>query len=102
MLNVCCRYGAPAEDVFNYECAVLVATGIGVTPWASTLKELIARHRSHTLRPLRRVVFVWLNRDASGFEWFASMVSIVPDLINCSLIHLIACYLAARPRSANR
>lgn len=67
-------YGAPAEDVCSFECAILVATGIGVTPWASVLKTIIAKHRSNTLKPLRRVYFIWLNRDASGFEWFASMV----------------------------
>lgn len=32
-------YGAPAEDVFNSEVAVLVGAGIGVTPFASILKR---------------------------------------------------------------
>ncbi|KAJ5206383.1 Riboflavin synthase-like beta-barrel [Penicillium cf. griseofulvum] len=33
-------YGAPAEDVFENEIAVLIGTGIGVTPWASILKNI--------------------------------------------------------------
>jgi len=33
-------YGAPAEDVFDNEVAVLVGTGIGVTPFASILKTI--------------------------------------------------------------
>jgi NADPH oxidase len=33
-------YGAPAEDVFESEVAVLIGTGIGVTPWASVLKHI--------------------------------------------------------------
>jgi NADPH oxidase len=33
-------YGAPAEDVFENEVAVLIGTGIGVTPWASILKSI--------------------------------------------------------------
>lgn len=33
-------FGAPAEDVFKSEVAVLIGTGIGVTPWASVLKEI--------------------------------------------------------------
>ena len=33
-------YGAPAEDVFNAEVAVLVGAGIGVTPFASILKHI--------------------------------------------------------------
>lgn len=32
-------YGAPAEDVFDAEVAVLVGAGIGVTPFASILKR---------------------------------------------------------------
>lgn len=32
-------YGAPAEDVFDSEAAVLVGAGIGVTPFASILKR---------------------------------------------------------------
>src|ERR1700712_2012109 len=33
-------YGAPAEDVFANEVAVLIGTGIGVTPFASVLKHI--------------------------------------------------------------
>lgn len=32
-------YGAPAEDVFGSEVAVLIGAGIGVTPFASILKR---------------------------------------------------------------
>jgi NADPH oxidase 1 len=35
-------FGAPAEDVFRKEVAVLIGTGIGVTPFASILKVNIA------------------------------------------------------------
>jgi NADPH oxidase len=33
-------YGAPAEDVFTCEMAILVGTGIGVTPFGSILKNI--------------------------------------------------------------
>ena len=33
-------FGAPAEDVFSSEVAVLIGTGIGVTPFASILKNI--------------------------------------------------------------
>jgi NADPH oxidase len=36
-------FGAPAEDVFKKEVAVLIGTGIGVTPFASILKVSIDR-----------------------------------------------------------
>lgn len=33
-------YGAPAEDVFHCETALLIGTGIGVTPFSSILKNI--------------------------------------------------------------
>ena len=34
-------FGAPAEDVFESEVAILIGTGIGVTPFASILKNIV-------------------------------------------------------------
>ena len=34
-------FGAPAEDVFTNEVAILIGTGIGVTPFASILKNIL-------------------------------------------------------------
>jgi NADPH oxidase len=39
-------FGAPAEDVFRKEVAVLIGTGIGVTPFASILKVIIIGFRN--------------------------------------------------------
>jgi NADPH oxidase len=68
-------YGAPAEDVFNVEVAVLVGAGIGVTPFASILKHIWYRQRKGTLGALRRVEFFWICRDAPSFGWFQSLLS---------------------------
>ena len=35
--------GAPASDIFDAEHAVLIATGIGVTPFASILQSIMHR-----------------------------------------------------------
>jgi len=67
-------YGAPAEDVFNVEVAVLVGAGIGVTPFASILKHIWYRQRSGNLGSLRRVEFFWVCRDAPSFGWFQSLL----------------------------
>ena len=68
-------YGAPAEDVFDVEVAVLVGAGIGVTPFASILKHIWYRQRKGTLGALRRVEFFWICRDAPSFGWFQSLLS---------------------------
>ena len=69
-------YGAPAEDVFDNEIAVLIGTGIGVTPWASILKN-IWHYQNSPSKPsrLRRVEFIWVCRDTGSFEWFQTLLS---------------------------
>jgi NADPH oxidase len=69
-------YGAPAEDVFENEIAVLIGTGIGVTPWASILKNIWhLRNGPNPPTRLRRVEFIWVCRDTTSFEWFQSLLS---------------------------
>lgn len=69
-------YGAPAEDVFDNEIAVLIGTGIGVTPWASILKNIWhLRAGPNPPRRLRRVEFIWVCKDTSSFEWFQTLLS---------------------------
>ena len=69
-------YGAPAEDVFENEIAILIGTGIGVTPWASILKNIYhIRASPNPPRRLRRVEFIWVCRDTSSFEWFQTLLS---------------------------
>jgi NADPH oxidase len=69
-------YGAPAEDVFDNEIAILIGTGIGVTPWASILKNIWhMRNGPNPPTRLRRVEFIWVCRDTSSFEWFQTLLS---------------------------
>ncbi|KAL2216093.1 putative NADPH oxidase [Thermoascus aurantiacus ATCC 26904] len=69
-------YGAPAEDVFENEIAVLIGTGIGVTPWASILKNIWhLRAGPNPPKRLRRVEFIWICKDTTSFEWFQALLS---------------------------
>jgi len=69
-------YGAPAEDVFENEIAVLIGTGIGVTPWASILKNIWhLRNGPNPPTRLRRVEFIWVCKDTNSFEWFQTLLS---------------------------
>ncbi|GAA5843443.1 hypothetical protein JCM5353_006964 [Sporobolomyces roseus] len=67
-------FGAPAQDVLSNEVAVLVGAGIGVTPFASILKDIWYKQQKNQLGALRRVLFVWINREAENFEWFNSLL----------------------------
>ncbi|CAD6241356.1 GSCOCT00002682001.3-RA-CDS [Cotesia congregata] len=85
-------YGAPSSHIFQSQHAVLIATGIGVTPFASILQSIMhrywkARHTCPqckfswaseipvTVMKLRKVDFFWINRDQRSFEWFVNLLS---------------------------
>ncbi|CAK3770513.1 Superoxide-generating NADPH oxidase heavy chain subunit B [Lecanosticta acicola] len=68
-------YGAPAEDVFDNEIAILIGTGIGVTPWASILKNIWHMRLSpNPPKRLKRVEFIWVCKDTTSFEWFQALL----------------------------
>ncbi|KAF9211985.1 hypothetical protein BGZ59_007372 [Podila verticillata] len=68
-------YGSPSEDAFNYEIAVLVGAGIGVTPFASVLKHIWYSVMQPTkIITLRKVYFLWVCRDRDAFEWFQDLL----------------------------
>ena len=68
-------YGSPTAHLFDAEYAVLIGAGIGVTPFASVLESLVLRARAGHGAKLRKGHFVWLNRDAYSFEWFADLLA---------------------------
>jgi predicted ferric reductase/Ca2+-binding EF-hand superfamily protein len=70
-------YGSPTGHVFDSRFAVLVAGGIGVTPFASILESIVLRANGRGERPakLQKAHFFWLNRDRYSFEWFAALLS---------------------------
>ena len=72
-------YGAPSEDVFRSDLAVLIGAGIGVTPFASILKHIWYRQRARRLGRLRHVEFIWVCRDAKSFAWFGSVLREIED-----------------------
>ncbi|CAG8473681.1 19469_t:CDS:2 [Dentiscutata erythropus] len=67
-------YGAPAEDVFKNEIVVLIGCGIGVTPFASILKNIWHQQQNKRLLKLKRVEFFWICRETGAFEWFQSLL----------------------------
>lgn len=89
-------YGTPSTRIFSVSHAVLIGAGIGVTPFASILQSVMARYRAAkapcpychmpscmalpaTLRKLRKVDFVWVNRDLLSFEWFLEVLAAMEE-----------------------
>ena len=94
-------YGSASEEVWDYEVAVLVGAGIGVTPLASILKDV--RQKVNTLNKtnlsletlrellhavaasskkmkLQKLYFYWTTRNQGAFGWFGDLLtSLNPD-----------------------
>ncbi|XP_039270448.1 NADPH oxidase 2-like [Styela clava] len=68
-------FGTASEDVFEYDIALCVGAGIGVTPFASMLKSVFYKNldNSDSLR-LKKVYFFWICPDTHAFEWFGDML----------------------------
>jgi predicted ferric reductase len=85
-------FGSPSSNIFRAEHAILVGTGVGVTPFASILQSIVHRYRqvkkecpncdhkwsddvSTVMNNLKKVDFFWINRDQKSFEWFVSLLT---------------------------
>jgi hypothetical protein len=87
-------FGAPASNIFRAHHAVLIATGIGVTPFSAILQSIMHRfwaikkecpkcshtwtaseEMRQTMFNLSKVDFFWINRDQQSFEWFVQLLT---------------------------
>ena len=67
-------FGASSQDIFDYEYAVCVGAGIGVTPFASLLRSIFYKKRLNTRILLKKVHFVWICPEMKAFEWFTDLL----------------------------
>ncbi|XP_076148332.1 NADPH oxidase 1 [Alosa pseudoharengus] len=71
-------FGTASEDVFDYEVAMLVGAGIGVTPFASIMKSIWYKFKeSNPKLRTRKIYFYWLCRETHAFEWFADLLQVL-------------------------
>ena len=66
-------YGAPTSSVYRSKVALLIAGGIGVTPFASVLHSLLLR-RQDAGGTGQVIYFHWLNRSQKSYEWFVDLL----------------------------
>ncbi|XP_076806582.1 dual oxidase 2-like [Clavelina lepadiformis] len=66
-------FGEGHQDWDKYDVSVLIGGGIGVTPFASILKELSDPHHKHGIS-CKKVYFIWVARDQRQFEWLSEII----------------------------
>lgn len=67
-------YGSASRHIVDSPHAVAIAAGIGVTPFASILQSILLNH-GRPGSPLRKLRFVWLNREQEAFGWFQELLA---------------------------
>uniref|UniRef100_A0A7M4ERP8 NADPH oxidase 1 n=1 Tax=Crocodylus porosus TaxID=8502 RepID=A0A7M4ERP8_CROPO len=69
-------FGTASEDVFQYEVAMLIGAGIGVTPFASVLKSIWYKfQQADQSLKTKKIYFYWLCRDTGAFAWFNDLLA---------------------------
>mmetsp|Transcript_31624 Transcript_31624/g.100414 ORF Transcript_31624/g.100414 Transcript_31624/m.100414 type:complete len:407 (-) Transcript_31624:126-1346(-) len=85
--------GAPSELYFRYKHSILITAGIGVTPMASVMRELVYHWYGAHIRggleglqgapadaAIESVDFHWTSRDQEALRWFAEELSTISGL----------------------
>ncbi|XP_042862256.1 dual oxidase-like [Penaeus japonicus] len=70
-------FGEGHQNWWDYEVAIFVAGGIGVTPFASILKDIAYKLEHSKYLRTKKVVFLWTTRSQKQFEWMTDILRIV-------------------------
>lgn len=61
-------FGSPVDTITSYDSAILVASGIGITPYISMIKYILQKGMENV--NIKKIDLIWINRDPQYFEWF--------------------------------
>ncbi|KAI8789215.1 G-protein coupled receptor 126, partial [Biomphalaria glabrata] len=67
-------FGESHQDWYRFPVSVLVGGGIGITPFASILKDIAHRSREVSQIPCQKVYFIWVTRTQQSFEWMTEII----------------------------
>ncbi|KAM4746802.1 dual oxidase 1-like [Rhinophrynus dorsalis] len=91
-------FGEGHQEWNKYEVSVLVGGGIGVTPFASILKDLVFKSSFNSNIVCKKVYFIWVTRTQRQFEWLADIIREVEEKDNSDLVsvHIYITQLAEK------
>ncbi|CAL4074334.1 unnamed protein product [Meganyctiphanes norvegica] len=85
-------FGGGNQDWFKFEVAVMVGGGIGVTPYASILNDLVFGTSTNRYSGVacKKVYFLWICPTHRQFEWFIDVLRDVErkDVTNVLEMHI--------------
>ncbi|XP_054708131.1 dual oxidase-like [Uloborus diversus] len=85
-------YGGGNQDWYKFEVAVMIGGGIGVTPYASILNDLVFGTSTNRYSGVacKKVYFLWICPSHRHFEWFIDVLRDVErkDVTNVLEVHI--------------
>ncbi|XP_069621906.1 dual oxidase 1 isoform X1 [Ranitomeya imitator] len=72
-------FGEGHQEWNKYDVSVLVGGGIGVTPFASILKDLVFKSSVNAKIMCKKIYFIWVTRTQRQFEWLAEIIKEVEE-----------------------
>ncbi|KAF7237795.1 Dual oxidase 2 [Varanus komodoensis] len=72
-------FGEGHQEWNKFEVSVLVGGGIGVTPFASILKDLVFKSSVGSRILCKKIYFIWVTRTQRQFEWMADIIREVEE-----------------------
>ena len=85
-------FGGGNQDWYKFEVAVMIGAGIGVTPYASILNDLVFGTSTNRYSGVacKKVYFLWICPSHRYFEWFIDVLRDVErkDVTNVLEMHI--------------
>ncbi|NXX85670.1 DUOX2 oxidase, partial [Urocolius indicus] len=91
-------FGEGHQEWNKFQVSVLVGGGIGVTPFASILKDLVFKSSINSKLLCKKIYFIWVTRTQRQFEWLADIIREVEeaDRNNLVSVHIYITQLAEK------
>ncbi|NWW88131.1 DUOX2 oxidase, partial [Rhynochetos jubatus] len=91
-------FGEGHQEWNKFEVSVLVGGGIGVTPFASILKDLVFKSSISSKLLCKKIYFIWVTRTQRQFEWLADIIREVEEADRTDLVsvHIYITQLAEK------
>ncbi|XP_072258371.1 dual oxidase 2-like [Pyxicephalus adspersus] len=79
-------FGEGHQEWNMFDVSVLVGGGIGVTPFASILKDLVFKSSVNARINCKKVYFIWVTRTQKQYEWLIDIIREVEEIDQNNLL----------------
>jgi len=73
-------FSSPCQKIYDFDSAIVISTGIGITPYISILKDFVYKYKIGSLT-LSKIDIICINRETENFDWFNKAMKIISDAI---------------------